>query len=67
MAGSSSLQIYNGRALAASNDVIVASINYRLMAFGFLSTGDHRIRGKEISSCTSSTQYSLSNKGCTRK
>ena len=35
-AGSPSLILYDGRAMAAQGDVIVININYRLGAFGFL-------------------------------
>uniref|UniRef100_A0A8C3F6V1 Carboxylesterase type B domain-containing protein n=1 Tax=Chrysemys picta bellii TaxID=8478 RepID=A0A8C3F6V1_CHRPI len=35
--GAASLQIYDGRFLAATENVIVASMNYRLGALGFLS------------------------------
>jgi acetylcholinesterase len=34
--GSSTLDIYDGRILAATNDVIVVSMQYRLQSFGFL-------------------------------
>ena len=37
----------DGKALAAHGDVIVVSFNYRLGAFGFLSTGDGRIKGNK--------------------
>ena len=37
--------MYDGKALAAHGDVIVVSLNYRVGSFGFLSTGDGRIKG----------------------
>ena len=37
--------MYDGKALAAYGDVIVASFNYRVGSFGFLSTGDGIIKG----------------------
>ena len=43
--GGSSLWVYDPKALAAHADVIVVSMNYRLLSFGFLSTGDGRIKG----------------------
>ena len=43
--GSNSLWLYDGKWLAAFGDVIVASFNYRVGTFGFLSTGDGRIKG----------------------
>ncbi|CAG0894809.1 unnamed protein product, partial [Darwinula stevensoni] len=39
MSGTSTLEIYDGAILAASRDVIVASMNYRVGAFGFLCFG----------------------------
>ena len=36
MSGTSTLDVYDALILAASNDIIVASINYRVGAFGFL-------------------------------
>ena len=44
-AGSNSLWLYDGKWLAAFGDVIVTSLNYRVGTFGFLSTGDGRIKG----------------------
>ena len=38
--------MYDGKALAAHGDVIVVSLNYRVGSFGFLSTGDGRIKGR---------------------
>ncbi|PIK57385.1 putative acetylcholinesterase [Apostichopus japonicus] len=43
--GSSIDGSYDGRALVGFNDVVFASINYRLAAFGFLATGDPELRG----------------------
>ncbi|ELT99434.1 hypothetical protein CAPTEDRAFT_157584 [Capitella teleta] len=43
--GSNELWVYDGKALADHGDVIVAAMNYRVGSFGFLSTGDGRIRG----------------------
>ena len=43
--GSSSLDIYDGLTLAATNDVIVASFNYRVGAFGFLYLGTDEAPG----------------------
>ena len=43
--GANSLWLYDGKWLAAFGDVIVASLNYRVGTFGFLSTGDGRIKG----------------------
>ena len=45
--GSNELWVYDGKALAAHGDVIVASFNYRVGSFGYLSTGDGRIKGIE--------------------
>ena len=45
MIGSSNLDLYNGLTLAAMNDVIVASINYRLGPFGFLYFGTEEAPG----------------------
>lgn len=39
MSGTSTLQVYDGSVLAIMNDVIVASLNYRVGAFGFLYFG----------------------------
>jgi len=46
--GSNSLWLYDGKTLAAFGDVIVTSLNYRVGTFGFLSTGDGRIKGLVI-------------------
>lgn len=43
--GSNSLWVYDGKSLAAFGDVVVVSFNYRVGTFGFLSTGDGRIKG----------------------
>ncbi|GAB1603548.1 cholinesterase 1-like [Argonauta hians] len=43
--GSSSMGGYNGQWLAASENVIVASLNYRLGPFGFLYLNDKRAPG----------------------
>ncbi|XP_040903059.1 acetylcholinesterase-like [Toxotes jaculatrix] len=44
--GTSSLDIYDGRFLSKSEDVVVVSMNYRLGAFGFLSLPNNKnIRG----------------------
>ncbi|CAH1800626.1 unnamed protein product [Owenia fusiformis] len=43
--GSSSLSVYDGKALAAHADVVVVSMNYRVGSFGFFSTGDDRSKG----------------------
>lgn len=43
--GSNALWVYDGKALAAYGKVVVASMNYRVGSFGFLSTGDGRIAG----------------------
>jgi len=46
--GSNSLWVYDGKALAVFGDVVVVSFNYRVGTFGFLSTGDGRIRGSFV-------------------
>ncbi|XP_071081540.1 cholinesterase-like [Haliotis cracherodii] len=38
--GTSTLRVYDGKYMAAANDVIVVSINYRIGTLGFLSYGD---------------------------
>ncbi|XP_022105589.1 cholinesterase-like [Acanthaster planci] len=43
--GSGILPVYDGQALVALGDVIVVTINYRLNAFGFLTTGDEALPG----------------------
>ncbi len=47
-AGSNALWVYDGKALAAYGDVIVASMNYRVGSLGYLSTGDGRIKGRAV-------------------
>ena len=46
--GTNALWLYDGKALASFGDVIVVSFNYRVGTFGYLSTGDGRIKGKVI-------------------
>ena len=46
--GSSSLWVYDPKALATHSDIIVVSMNYRLLSFGFLTTGDKRIKGMNL-------------------
>jgi len=43
--GGSSVELYDGLTLAAMNDVIVASLNYRVGAFGFLYLGTDEAPG----------------------
>ena len=43
--GTSTIDLYNGLTLAAMNDVIVASMNYRLGALGFLYLGTEEAPG----------------------
>ncbi|KAL5019675.1 hypothetical protein ScPMuIL_002567 [Solemya velum] len=43
--GSSTMKIYDGKYLAAMNNVIVASMNYRLGPLGFLYAGNERAPG----------------------
>ncbi|KAJ8035946.1 Acetylcholinesterase [Holothuria leucospilota] len=45
LTGSNVYSIYDGSALVGLNDVVLASINYRLNAFGFLATGDDELLG----------------------
>eukprot|EP00106_Octopus_bimaculoides_P021335 XP_014788777.1 PREDICTED: acetylcholinesterase-like [Octopus bimaculoides] len=45
VSGSSTLEIYDGKWLATSQNIIVASLNYRLGPFGFLSLNDERAPG----------------------
>ncbi|XP_042342696.1 acetylcholinesterase-like [Plectropomus leopardus] len=42
MSGTSSLDMYDGRFLCKSEDVVVVSMNYRIGAFGFLSLPDNK-------------------------
>ncbi|XP_064627668.1 uncharacterized protein LOC135487621 isoform X2 [Lineus longissimus] len=43
--GTSTLELYDGSVLAASQKAVVVTINYRVGILGFLSTGDGRIKG----------------------
>ncbi|CAI9727865.1 cholinesterase 2-like [Octopus vulgaris] len=45
VSGSSTLEMYDGKWLATSQNIIVASLNYRLGPFGFLSLNDERAPG----------------------
>ena len=46
MAGTTTLEVYNADVLAGENDVIVAAMNYRVGAFGFLYMGIEDAPGK---------------------
>jgi len=50
--GTNTLWLYDGKSLAAFGDVIVVSVAYRVGTFGFLSTGDGRIKGLVIRRAT---------------
>ncbi|MFG1588298.1 carboxylesterase family protein, partial [Staphylococcus aureus] len=43
--GTTTLNVYDGKVLAANNSIIVVSIAYRLGAFGFLSLNHHSAPG----------------------
>lgn len=45
MSGTSTLDVYDALILAATNDIIVASVNYRVGAFGFLYLNDEDAPG----------------------
>ncbi|XP_072015168.1 acetylcholinesterase-like [Amphiura filiformis] len=45
--GGSSLSLYDGKFLAAHEDMIIVSMNYRVGAFGFLATGDSSAPGNQ--------------------
>jgi len=49
MAGTATLDIYNGEILAAENSVIVVGIQYRVGSFGFLYYGNEDAPGKILS------------------
>ena len=46
--GSSALDLYDGKILAATNNVIVVSMQYRLQSFGFLFLGRSEAPGESI-------------------
>lgn len=48
MAGTATLDIYNGDILAAENSVIVVGIQYRVGSFGFLYYGNEDAPGKSL-------------------
>ncbi len=39
--------LFDGSILAAEGDIIVITMNFRLNYHGFLSSGDHRVKGKD--------------------
>ncbi|CAI9727867.1 cholinesterase 2-like [Octopus vulgaris] len=45
VSGTTTVELYNGKWLAASQNIIVASMNYRVGPFGFLSLNDERAPG----------------------
>ena len=45
MSGTSTLEVYDALILAATNDIIVVSFNYRVGAFGFLYLNDEDAPG----------------------
>ncbi|XP_014783286.1 cholinesterase 2 [Octopus bimaculoides] len=45
VSGSTTVELYNGKWIAASQNIIVASMNYRVGPFGFLSLNDERAPG----------------------
>ena len=47
-AGSSSEDRFDGKTLSSHGDIIVISINYRLGVFGFLYTGDNRMKNGNL-------------------
>ncbi|XP_072015175.1 cholinesterase 1-like [Amphiura filiformis] len=47
VSGVSSLSLYDGKYLAALEQMIVVSMNYRVGAFGFLATGDSSAPGNQ--------------------
>jgi carboxylesterase type B len=45
--GSSALDLYDGRVLAATNNVVVVSMQYRVQSFGFLFFDRPEAPGKQ--------------------
>lgn len=48
MAGTATLDIYNGEILAVENSVIVVAVQYRIGSFGFLYFGNEDAPGKAL-------------------
>lgn len=61
MAGTATLDIYNGDILAAENSVIVVGIQYRVGSFGFLYFGNEDAPGKWLLYCLNQAGLILNN------